>query len=133
MIEPLQQLVRAFQQRCEIAVQLEAPAALDDLTNSEIRLVLYRVVQQALDNVAAHAEATTVSLCFTPEHGRIRFTVKDNGRGFSEQQCVQALQEGHFGLQSMAARVRTVGGELTIESETNLGTCITGWVPPAEH
>lgn len=133
LIEPLQQLVRAFQQRCEIAVQLEAPAALDDLTNSEIRLVLYRVVQQALDNVAAHAEATAVSLCFTPEHGRIRFTVKDNGRGFSEQQRVQALLGGHFGLQSMAARVRTVGGELAIESETNLGTCITGWVPPAGH
>jgi len=131
LVEPLQYLIRAFEQRCNAMIQLEAPTDLDSLTNSETRLVLYRVVQQALDNVEAHAQATIINLSFARELDRIRFWIVDDGCGFSEQQRAQASRDGHFGLQSMDARVRTVGGELTIESESDRGTRIMGWVPLA--
>lgn len=131
LVEPLQYLIRTFEQRCKVTIRLEAPTDLDSLTNAETRLVLYRVVQQALDNVEAHAQATIINLLFASELDRIRFWIVDDGCGFSEQQLVQASRDGHFGLQSMDARVRTVGGELTIESESNRGTRIMGWVPLA--
>lgn len=131
LVEPLHYLVQVFQQRSGLTVQIEAPVVLDGLTSSETRLVLYRVIQQALDNIAGHAEATAVSLYVNPENDRIRFVIEDNGNGFSEQQRAQATKNGHIGLQSMDARVRTVGGELTIESVLNQGTRIMGWVPLA--
>jgi signal transduction histidine kinase len=102
---------------------------VDARLDVEARHALYRVVQQALDNVAAHAEASRVTITVTPADRGVRFAVIDDGQGFSEQQRVSAQDKGSFGLKSMHARVTSVGGELTAHSSPGSGTQIRGWLP----
>ncbi len=81
--------------------------------------VIYRVVQEGLSNVARHAEATEVTVSLLESNQQLRLSVTDNGSGFD----VNAdAQPGHFGLQGIRERVRSVGG--TCHIEKNSGTTL---------
>jgi len=86
-------------------------------------------VQQALDNVAAHASASRVNIKLAQNDGRIHFSITDDGQGFTELQRTQAEQRGSFGLKSMEARITSLGGEFAIQSGSTSGTKISGWLP----
>ena len=97
---------------------------------SERSLVIYRLVQEALTNIAKHARAGQVSVTLTTENGlaavrpHIIVEVRDNGRGFESAQRSQ----GH-GLAGMRFRVSSIGGQLTVESAPDKGTCIRARLP----
>ena len=98
----------------------------------ETEIGLYRVMQEALQNAAAHAHATRtwVHLTFLPE--RIRLEVGDDGQGF-DRVLVMAQREGHLGLVGMHERAQNLGGALSIETSPQKGTRVLLEVPLSDR
>ncbi len=90
-----------------------------------VKECLYRVAQEALNNVVKHAQAGQVQVRLQKSAGKIILEVEDDGLGFEPQQAYP----GHMGLQSMEERITKVQGSLTVESEPGVGTSIKVWVP----
>lgn len=82
---------------------------------------IFRVYQEALTNVARHAQATVVETFLTYEHEHIILTIKDNGVGFDME---EAKRKKSLGLVGMRERAMLFHGELTIKSEMGKGTMI---------
>jgi signal transduction histidine kinase len=126
---PLFALAERFERENRIATRVDFAPELDARLAPEARHALYRVVQQALDNVAAHAQAKTVSISLTMAGDRARLTVADDGCGFTPEQSAQAEAQGSFGLISMRARIASLGGEFSLESAPGHGTRLEAWLP----
>ena len=127
----LEGLTGHVRQRSGLVVSLSAPPDLDDALTPQTRHALYRVIQQALDNTVAHAEASAATVTLAREDGRILFAVRDDGRGSSAETRQAAQQAGSFGLKSMATRLEMSGGALEFDSAPGAGTTVAGWVPAA--
>jgi signal transduction histidine kinase len=89
---------------------------------------LFRIVQEALTNIARHSSATRAEIYLRPEDRRIRLTIRDNGKGLKEQ-----TGSGGMGLIGMRARVRSAGGELELVSQPGKGVTIEVWAPLSTH
>jgi len=92
----------------------------------DVALCLYRVAQEALRNVARHANARTVEVSVRALDGGLQLAVRDDGAGFDA-----ALHHNRrtLGLTSMRERVHLLEGELDIESAPGQGTTVLAWVP----
>ncbi len=121
---------RSFQLRNgEIAVSQDLSLGADDL-GQETRLALYRILQEALNNIEKHADARSVTVELGERGGEVRLVVTDDGRGFKRHSRLSRLEErGHFGLSGMLQRAESVGGNLHIDSTVKRGTRIIALVP----
>jgi signal transduction histidine kinase len=90
----------------------------------ELEATIYRIVQEALNNVAKHAEATRAQVVVEETDGRIRIAVEDDGCGFQPGRVSSG-----FGLSGMRERVALAGGELRIERSERGGTKLTALLP----
>jgi signal transduction histidine kinase len=86
---------------------------------------LYRIAQEALNNIVKHVHASIVTVRLAEEDQEIHFEVRDNGRGFEPE----GPFPGHLGLHSMQERVTKVGGVLMIESVPGQGTRVDVRLP----
>lgn len=86
-----------------------------------IKITLYRIVQEALNNIAKHAQATKVEIKFTEERSCIRLLIKDDGVGFEKRRTRSIKKLGLLGMQEGVAYL---GGSLKIQSEKGCGTTI---------
>jgi two-component system sensor histidine kinase UhpB len=117
--------VRRFAEQTGIKAEL-------DSCGSEVRLepdeeiAVFRVAQEALANIARHADASLVQVGLRAEGHGVELRVRDDGRGFSPGQPADG---SGLGLGGMAERARLVGGELTIESRPGFGTELLLRVP----
>jgi signal transduction histidine kinase len=93
-----------------------------------IETTVYRVVQEALTNVAKHARATHVSLLAERRANELRIIVEDDGRGFDARPAYDPRQ---LGLNGMRERAALVGGEVQIESSPGRGTTVFLTIPLA--
>ena len=97
---------------------------------TEVEITLFRITQEALDNVQAHAQTTAVHVALARQGRNVRLEVRDRGRGFdpstvfAEQSPVERV-----GLSSMRERVALLGGVLEIRSKPGVGTSIVVQVP----
>jgi signal transduction histidine kinase len=108
----------------------------DDLATKrlghEFETTLYRIVQEALTNVARHAQAKCVSVLLERKPGYVSLIVEDDGRGFKAQEMMEAPPgPGKLGLLGMQERVELAGGTLTIESTRAAGTTVFARLPLA--
>lgn len=85
------------------------------------KIVIFRIIQEALNNIAKHAKAHTISIELANSGDMLLLRIKDDGRGFVEK-CPSKAQG--FGLSSMKERTRLSGGKLTINSMLDAGTDI---------
>lgn len=130
LTQPLVDLLERFRARTNLAVRAEIAADIDAKLSPPARHALYRVIQQALDNVDVHARgASRVAVVMHSADRQVQFSVTDDGCGFTEAQRSQAEAAGHFGLRSMQARIHSLGGELTVTSGANDGVVVQGWLP----
>jgi two-component system sensor histidine kinase DegS len=91
----------------------------------ETELLLFRIVQEALRNVAKHAEATRAEVEVKFDEDKITVTISDDGKGFEPPESLEALPStGKLGLAGMQERVQLLGGRLKLESEPGKGTKI---------
>ena len=129
LARPLQMLIDHFRSRADLDVQAVISPEVDAGLGPEARHALYRVVQQALDNVAEHAQARRVTVTVTPQNGRLYFAIADDGAGSTDLQRALAEERGSFGLKSMRARITALGGEFEVQSTPGAGTQVSGWLP----
>jgi signal transduction histidine kinase len=112
----------ARQQAIDVAVDADDEIEIADIATA---LCLYRIVQEALRNIAKHADARRVLIVVRRVEDEVQLTVGDDGKGFILK---EAREQGGLGLRSMDERVRLVGGRLSIEAMPGRGTTITVWV-----
>ena len=125
-------LRRALQGRCSeftketgIPVRLEVPEAWPDVSD-DVSLCLYRVAQEALHNVAAHARAHHVIVSLVQRDQQLIMRVGDDGHGFDP--ALTSSRSG-LGLVSLRERVHLLGGTLEVTSTPGTGTLITVSLP----
>jgi two-component system, NarL family, sensor histidine kinase UhpB len=102
-------------------------SSVDGRLPPDVELVLYRVTQEALTNVARHAQAGHVTITLAREQNRVVLGICDDGVGF-DPAAIHAGESG-LGLSGMRERLALVGGELTIDSAPGQGTRLTAWAP----
>jgi signal transduction histidine kinase len=96
--------------------------------SSTVEAIAFRVIQEALTNVAKHARADTVSISMQSVDGGIQIWVRDNGIGFEPGRQIDAVA-GRLGLRQMRERLASVRGQLTILAQPGAGTEIRAWLP----
>jgi two-component system sensor histidine kinase UhpB len=122
-VPAIQEQLRRFQAQHGVETRLELDGDLDDLGGDQ-QLVLYRVTQEALNNIARHAGATEVFVAIARREGRVWLSVRDDGEGFA----VGTERRG-LGLDGMAERARLVDGEFAIDAQPGEGTTLKLQVP----
>ena len=122
-IPAIEEQLRRFKAQYGIDTNLATKGELDDL-GSDQQLVLYRVTQEALNNIARHANASSVSVEIARVDGNVALEVTDDGAGFALGHELRGL-----GLDGMAERARLVDGEFNISSAPGRGTKLKLRVP----
>lgn len=96
--------------------------------DSEINI--YRMIQEAVRNIARHADADNATIRLVKSHPDILIRIEDNGQGFAVQERkAKALIEKRMGLRSMEERARLIGGSMEIQSLVGTGTRILFRLP----
>lgn len=125
----LEMLARQFSQRSGIACSFVAQGELDDalLDSPTTATCLYRVAQEALNNVVKHSRSSTSTVRLArAADGRLALRISDNGVGMG---AADRHKSQSFGLLGMQERVRAVGGLLRIDSQAGVGTSVEVLVP----
>jgi two-component system sensor histidine kinase UhpB len=117
----LRDLCVGLSEREDIQVDYSGPSAPDSLLPRE-RLALYRVAQEALGNVARHAEVTRATVTLTIDETGTTLLIADAGGGFDPRKAVRGAG---LGVTSMHERVELLGGTLQIDSAPGKGTQVT--------
>ncbi|MEJ2268943.1 MAG: sensor histidine kinase [Desulfobulbaceae bacterium] len=103
---------------------------INHLFNEDSQRIIYRILQEALTNIGKHAGAKHVSLVIKEEGHAVRFTVKDDGRGFNVHKTLYTKDaERGMGLAAMSERVRILGGKINIVSRPGIDTTVTFAAP----
>jgi signal transduction histidine kinase len=87
------------------------------------------VLQEALSNVAKHADATHAEVTLTNEDGCLKLMIKDDGKSFDASKAFAKRKPKRLGLLGMRERIEMVGGRFTVESHPNQGTCVKAEIP----
>ena len=125
LVTALDMLAREVSQNQNIKVSFQK-AGQERRLSREVELSLYRIAQEALSNVAKHAQATDAKLSITFDQHEIRLDVTDNGVGFDlPKSPTDFASNGHFGLLGIHERVDLIGARLELESATDKGTRLT--------
>jgi signal transduction histidine kinase len=107
-------------------LQVDGGRAAGDTSDA----LVYRAAREAIRNVQAHAEASTIHVTVTrPRRGSTRLAVTDDGRGFAPADRVRAGADGHLGLTLLEGLVEQAGGSLTIRSRPGAGTTVVLELP----
>jgi signal transduction histidine kinase len=120
----------AFAKQAKTSVDIDAQ--VDHRPAPEVETIVYRITQEALNNVAKHARAHHVWIRLTAGQDAVELSIRDDGVGFDTAQADRLLNEGHFGLAGMRERVELGGGRLDLDSHPGSGTTIHVELP-ARH
>ena len=101
---------------------------VDHDLSPEIKTELFRISQEALNNVAKHANASSVTVAISEENDQIHLCITDNGKGFDAEQKIDHTH----GLISMRERSISINGTLVINSEPGKGTVVCAIIPKKE-
>ena len=131
LVPAVEQFVRRWSVAIDIPAVFDVRKIGDDDVLPEIATHLYRIVQEALNNVAKHAAARCVSVRLERRVGNIVLIVKDDGRGFDLERT--RTETSPLGLIGMRERAQLIGGRLRIRTAPNQGTSICVYLlsPPA--
>jgi two-component system nitrate/nitrite sensor histidine kinase NarX len=119
MAELLRQLAEAVigRSQIDVVVDIEPTPSLP----GEVKVALYRIAQEALNNVAKHARARRVEVEFGARDGVIVLRIRDDGCGFD----LSTVPAGHFGLGNIHERAEGIGAQVSVDSAPGCGTQIT--------
>ncbi|MGD0057817.1 MAG: histidine kinase [Verrucomicrobiia bacterium] len=128
LIPALHSYVKTFSRQTGVHVRLTIFAGVEKLDNAR-RTTLYRVAQEALTNVARHAQASVVDVSIEKLSNRICMKIKNDGKSFQVDRALQAGKNKRLGLLGMRERVEMVGGSFAVESAPGKGTTICAQIP----
>ncbi|MGE4283016.1 MAG: sensor histidine kinase [Clostridia bacterium] len=119
----IQRFIANYQEETGLEAVYKAQGVFDSI-NSVVSLTIFRIVQEALNNVRKHAKAKKVMVCLSSSENILSLTITDDGQGFdiSEIRDKNWDHSGGFGLYSMKERVELLNGKFEIYSEVGKGT-----------
>jgi signal transduction histidine kinase len=120
----LRRNVSRFAERTGIAVTLDMDDSRPWDLSADVELAVTRILQEALTNIARHAEASQVTVEVREAEGRVRCRVVDDGVGFEPEE-----KAGSFGMNAMRERAEKLGGALEVSSHPGAGTCVEATIP----
>ena len=127
LVPAMKQVVDEFAQRSGVVVDMQADA--DIVAPGDAGTALFRLLQEALNNIERHARAGRVELRLSREPGAIVLSIRDDGRGF-DVEAVSASPQRGLGLSSMRERVEALGGRFDLSSGGS-GTLLSARLPVA--
>jgi signal transduction histidine kinase len=128
LIPALHTFMKDFMKRTGVRPRLTADAAVNQLPIDKLA-VLYRVALEALNNVAAHAQANAVDVQIKRLPNWLCMMIKDDGKSFDAKRALCAKGNGRLGLLGMRERLEMVGGTFSIESSPGHGTSVITRIP----
>ena len=129
LVAALKRYVKDYATGFGLDADFEAVGLEEKRLTPQIETTLYRIVQEALTNVARHADASHVSVLLEQRRGSVIAIVEDDGRGFDVESVLTPGQPTRLGLHGMQERASLVGGKLTVESTPGIGTTIFIEIP----
>jgi len=124
----LAHLVNNFAALNDLKVSISVPN-LEGCFSSDSSRHIYRIIQEAVNNVAKHAQASLLVLEAEVTDDAVRFLIRDDGVGFGSDHDGTARSGAGLGLTSMAQRVRLLGGEFSISTKPGEGCVVTFTLP----
>jgi PAS domain S-box-containing protein len=125
LVEAIESHAQEFQTRTELALHCQRPSE-EVILNVEQSTAVFRIFQEALTNIARHANATRVDVAMEERDGEFVITIRDNGRGIREREAVSNLSLGCLGMRE---RARLVGGKVDISGVEGTGTTVRVRIP----
>ena len=118
-----------FQKQTSIPCRFTTDIREIDL-HTDQATAIFRIFQEALTNIAKHAEATQVSIALEKNDEELNLKIIDNGKGIA---AADRLKPQSFGIRGMAERANTLGGKLTVDAPEEGGSAITIRIPQPEQ
>jgi PAS domain S-box-containing protein len=131
LVPALHTFMRSFARRTGVHASLKAFAGLEQLDTVK-RTVLFRIAQEALTNVARHAQASRVEVSIRELPDCICMRIKDDGKAFEVERVLHGKGSKRLGLLGMRERLEMVGGKFTVESSPGKGTTVRAQIPPGK-
>ncbi|MFZ2642739.1 MAG: ATP-binding protein [Verrucomicrobiia bacterium] len=128
LISALHSFLKSFRKNTGIHVSLTAFAGVEKLGSTK-RTAFYRVAQEALTNVARHAQASRVEMSLRRLPNAVGMEIKDNGKSFDVERVLHAKKNKRLGLLGMRERVEMIGGTFVVKSAPSHGTTIRVQIP----
>lgn len=111
-----------------MSVHLET-AGIQGRLSPSVETTLFRIFQEAVHNIARHAEAREVRIRLEGRDSKIMLAVEDDGRGFDADAVLKSSKVQSLGLLGIRERVELLGGTFAVRSERGQGTCLTVEIP----
>jgi len=124
LVEMLPAHFEQYTDRCGIKVSFQH-AGLEKRLPVEIEITAFRIIQEALVNVARHAETSEVTVRLACQGGVLHLQIQDGGCGFDPA----VIDQQSSGISDMQDRAYLVGGLVTVDSSPGAGTCVSGELP----
>jgi signal transduction histidine kinase len=128
LIPALESFMKSYMEDTGVRASLKVFAGIEE-SNGMTRTMLYRVAQEALNNVARHAKASQVEVSIQYLDGIIHMDIKDDGQGFDADGKSNPKQHNRLGLIGMRERVEMVGGTFRVESTPGNSTTVHVEIP----
>jgi signal transduction histidine kinase len=132
----------AFRQRSRITLEIRVETDAVNFLDCEDLTHLFRLAQEALQNIEDHSAATQAWFTLVQNDGTMHLEIGDNGRAFTPERVAEAQGDGHLGLLGIRERAELLGGSLLLEAVPGQGTTIRVEIPvpppppargPAKH
>lgn len=130
LVPALHSHLKDFAKQAGIRVHMNAftTGPIDKLDTAG-RTTLYRVAQEALTNVARHAQASRVEVSLLKTPAGLRLCIQDDGKSFVVEQALNPKKNQRLGLLGMRERVEMIGGQFTVSSVPGQGTLVQAEIP----
>ena len=133
IVAAIDSYTKAWTAHVGIAVDVHTAGIESGRLPDQVEIALYRIAQEALNNVAKHAAATSVALILERRDQRAVLVVEDNGRGFAVRRTSRGPAKQRLGLVGMRERAVLASGTVDIESEPGKGTTVIVQIPLGAH
>jgi signal transduction histidine kinase len=97
----------------------------DERFDSNVEVVLYRVICELINNTIKHAQARKIHISLTKEEDFLTIIYKDDGKGFDVSKVIEQPASSGMGFSNIYSRINSLKGEINIESENKRGTLVT--------
>lgn len=128
----LTKTIESMIERANNSTNINFAANIDDIDKvfiPEVEINIYRIIQESLNNVIKHSEASEVNLIINRSEKEIVISISDNGKGFDLKKYRMKAGKKGFGLKGIEERVRLLNGEFNIESEVGKSTTVRIIIP----
>jgi signal transduction histidine kinase len=125
-------LVQQFESQAQLSVHLQVQGPARRL-QPEIETILFRITQEALNNVTRHAQADNAHVSLTFAAASVSLQIQDDGCGFDPHTALRSDHKPHWGLLGIEERVTLVGGHCQINSRPRVGTTLHVNIPLQEE